>query len=182
MPPELSELIFDLLAKDRAARPAAAELLDRANGILEDLPGTSPQALAEHLQSHHQGHFETQKGWRDEASAAIAVTPQPSRSSKKLLLGVGVTMAILGGVLGVFAMTEPEPSARPPVLVAAPERPAQPEEAPSEMLAEPPAEDQAEEAEATPSPRARRRRRRASGTEPSAEPSNSGVETWSWDD
>lgn len=181
LPAEVSELIFDLLAKDRAARPTAAELLERTNAILESLPTTSTHTLAEHLQTHHHERFDDQKGWRDEASASLAVAPR--RPSKGVWVGVAATTAILGAVLAGYARTEPAaPSPSPPDLVAerAPPEPMV-EEAPVAVPEDPPVEERADAPEEVPSMSTRRRRRRPSG-EPSSEAAPSGVETWSWDD
>ena len=181
LPAEVSELIFDLLAKDRAARPTAAELLERANTILESLPTTSTHTLAEHLQMHHQERFDDQKGWRDEASASLVVAPR--RSSKGVWIGAIATTAILAGVLGVYVTTEPVAPSPPPQELLS-ERAPDPrvEEAPPPPPAErPPVEDHAETPEEAPSMRTRRRRNRGS-TSGAASRGASEVETWSWDD
>lgn len=180
VPPALAALLFDLLAKERDARPTDAHAL---KARLDELPPSTSADLATHLGEVLAEEVERQGRWREDAARIVAAAPERPQSNPirwaPLLLAFALVGVGLALALGPAA--EPPPAADP--IIAPPL--AQPTPAAAPMAVPEPAETEPE-AESEPGPvrrRARRRPRRSERMQPAAmAAAEMDVDTWSWDE
>lgn len=181
-PPELVELVFSMLAKDPAQRPATALAVVRVlEGVLDDAIAAEGRLdVAEHMRATFAAEVE-------QARAQARQRPRPAawpRAPRTAALAVGVAAGLLAGAVAWASVSSDErveherPSAMPPA--AAPPAPA-PVPAPSEVsaaAAPAPAEDPRADTEpVTEPPRARRASRRGARDTGA---SRAGIPMWDW--
>ncbi len=184
VPPEVAALLFDLLAKERSARPAdAVALVDR----LEKLPPSAPEDLAAYLSETLAEEEARQARWRDDAARIVrsALPMTPERTPMRLapwvvvltLLGVGLAFAFWRAPS--TTPVAPAPIIAPPLAEPTPVR-----EAPTPPDGPEPVAEEPQEAEpGSIRRRTRRRPRRSERRQPApmAEAAMD-VQTWSWDE
>lgn len=188
LPPELAALLFDLLAKERAGRPAdAGALVSR----LETLPASEPADLAAHLSEALPEEAGRHQRWLQDASrivaaAAEAPAPAPTRPALRwapllvLLTLVGAALALVFWRAPSSAPTAPETIVVPPLAQPTRGDAAEPPPATERSAAEEPAEAAPPRARRRARPPARRRTMRAAAM--SAMAPAAAVDTWSWDE
>jgi serine/threonine protein kinase len=147
VPPELVELLFELLAKERESRPAtAAEIAGRLEGVLAGLIAEEGSVtVADYMDQHFAGQRQQQRTFLSEhlrrldaeprvtlrsmpSAAAASLPPVQITTGKRAGLKMGLAMAAVGvAVVAVFGLpgarsgrSLPTPVAAAPVGVALP--------------------------------------------------------------
>ena len=204
VPAEVSELLFDLLAKDRDGRPPSASgLLDQ----MAVLTPSSPDDLAAHLAAVVPEELDHRGRWEEDAARIAAETTGPvvpvsvpPRGPRPLWVALVAGAAVLAMGIGFVAFRETAPPteapmAGPPLVAPTETEPAPAAEGPPEPAtevdalpaeAEAPEPESAEpvgEAAAEPARVLRPRRRRATMRAGAMAVMNErGIDTWSWDE
>ncbi len=108
-PPALTELLWDLLAKDRADRPAtASEVAKRLGEILREVERDQGAIeLSEFIDEHFADERETMRRRRAvaiadaETSPQVELPPPPRRARWAIALGIAAVAAVLAVVLAL---------------------------------------------------------------------------------
>ncbi len=119
VPPEVSEVLFDLLAKEREARPASATML---LDLLAVLPPSEPADLSAYLEQIVAAERAEQERWLEDAERILRETtgrvPSIPPRPKRFVWAAAAAAAVLAVGGAVLALREPEPVVAP--TVAAP--------------------------------------------------------------
>jgi len=203
VPDALTELLFELLAKQPDDRPAdAVEVVERLRLLEEDVrfDGDAP-TVAQVLERRFGEARRVQRERFDAALSQPPPTPtlaepepelelepetRPLARSRWVLAGAGL-VALLGlAVAGTWALgdgPEPAPDRAPPPLSRAPAAPDAGPPATAEREPDPPEPEASEPEASAPEPAAEptsRRRRRRPVQRPAEPQEPHGVRTWSW--
>ena len=178
VPPELVELLFELLAKDRESRPAtAAEIAGRLEGILAALIAEEGSVtVADYMDQHFAGERQQQRSFLSEhlrrldaeppvtplslrvlTSVAAPAPPVSVLSSRHPRLKLSLALTAVGVAAGaaIFGLPGSERSAprgSPAISAIAPARPPAPPVAPAAAVAKAPVVAVAAAPAATPPP------------------------------
>lgn len=179
-PPELVELVFSMLAKDPAQRPATALAVVRVlESVLDEVIATEGRLdVAEHLRTSFAAEVARARAQARERPRAGG-WPRPPRSAA---IAAGVAAGLIAGAVAWASVAsnpfaEGDDAPRPTPPSAAPPPPSAPIETASAPV-EPVEDPAASAAEAVPEPRPARRGARRGARETGA--SRAGIPMWDW--